>query len=313
MNPKSSISGFIGITGIVVGVLGVIGPIAWDFYKTKLELEVRALDRTILIGPAAKIEGLAVTYKGENLEQLSKTIIVITNTGRTPILEKDVVKPLTVTFDKSTQVLEVRLESAVPPETQASTTYSRERNEAVVSAPLMNPGDSLKLSVLAKTEKIDFEASARIAGLTSVVVEKEGLNGRESRNFPWLVIPVGGFSLLLALASLVGFWQAPRELSVKRKLRQDRFEIPPLANKSQTLIWIESTFYFVTTKERDTFKSFVDTLPDRENFSVVYRAELLRGAQDLVNGMLSNLLMAIGVLSIACLGIWYSVASLLAA
>lgn len=308
MNKKFSLN---VIISVAIGVLGVIGPISWDFYKTKSELEVRALDRAILIGTAAKINGLAINYKGENLEQLSKAIIVVTNTGRTPIVEKDVVKPLTIVFDKYTKVLEVRLESTMPPEVYASTNYFPERNEAIVSAPLMNPGDSLKLSVLAKTERIDFDASARIAGLTSVLVKKEGLNSTAPRSFPWLVIPVGGFSFLLALISLVGFWQAPREFTVRRELRQGRFEIPTLANKEQALIWVESTFYFATSKERETFKALIRTLQDKDNFSATYYNDLLRGAQELVDGMLSNLMMAIGISVVAGVGIWYSVYSLL--
>lgn len=314
MNRESLMSSFsIGVAGLVVGVLGVIGPIAWDFYKTKSELEVRAVDRTILIGRSAKVDGLTIAYKGENLNQLSKTIISVTNTGRTPILEKDVVSPLTIKFDKATQIVDARLEKATPPESQASAVYLRTENSVLISAPLMNPGDALQLSVLAKTEEFNFDASARIAGLSSVTVIKDGLSRQASRGFSWLAIPVGGLSILLTLVSIVGFSQVSPELKSKRLLREDKFKIPFLADKEQTLLWIESAFSFASSDQRAIFKRLVNNLPESENFSIVHQNQLMQGIDNLLYSMLPNLPMSTGLFLIGCVGIWYTFTNLLPA
>lgn len=81
-------SGLVGVTGILVGLLGVVGPIVWEYYKTKSEIKLRVVGTSTIISKPKKLDGLIITYDGEALDQLSKTVFSLINSGRTPILKK---------------------------------------------------------------------------------------------------------------------------------------------------------------------------------------------------------------------------------
>lgn len=298
------------LVGTAIGVLGVVAPVVWDSYKSKLELEVRVADRSTLIGPAAKIDGLTITYKGENLEQLAQTSITITNTGRTPILDRDVVSPLTITFDKAAQVVDARINGTIPADLAAKANYSRDKNEVIVTVPLLNSGDLVKLNVLTKTEKIDFGVQARIAGLNSIVVDKSGLSTSSTRSSRWVAICVGIFSAPLVLISLVGLHQAKRERRAKQALRNDELIIPVLSTKAETILWIDKRFDFASSKERNAAKQRLNQLEDVENFSVAHDVILMDEIRSLLENMMPNFLLAAALISLSGWGFWYSVTNL---
>jgi hypothetical protein len=88
--PKGSL---LALIGIVVSAVGTIALILWDRYKTSSALELRCVSFVTLVERSEQLEKLTITYNGEGLEQISKADFVLINTGRTPIMEKDVVSP----------------------------------------------------------------------------------------------------------------------------------------------------------------------------------------------------------------------------
>jgi hypothetical protein len=88
--PRAGVSVFVGV---VVSVVGIIAPILWHRYRVSSALELRCVSFETLAQRSEQLENLTITYNGENLSQISKADFVLINSGRTPILEKDVVSP----------------------------------------------------------------------------------------------------------------------------------------------------------------------------------------------------------------------------
>jgi hypothetical protein len=90
---KGPNAGLLALITIVVGAVGTIAPILWDRYKVSSALELRCVSFETLVERSDELEKLTITYNGEGLKQISKADFVLINTGRTPIIEKDVVSP----------------------------------------------------------------------------------------------------------------------------------------------------------------------------------------------------------------------------
>jgi len=281
-NSSFNLANTLGVAGLVIGILGVAGPIAWDFYKTRTELEVRVSGYTILIGNNIKLDGLSVQYKGEKLDQLAQATVSLTNIGRTPIVEKDVIQPITIAFTPDTKVVEVRVDSVTPSDLVAHIAFDRANGSATIAAPLLNPGDKINIGVIASSEHFDFSVAARIAGLSSVAVSKELLVAKPKRPISWTVYPVGVFSIFLALVSISLFKDWRKESAMKNAVREGRFEIPRLPNKAAVMTWIESQFSCAMPSERRALKTNIDALTDTPDFVEKNRDHILRAVQGLL-------------------------------
>lgn len=298
-------SSLVGISGILIGILGVIGPIAWDYYKTKSEIEFRVVENSVVIEKPQRLEGLLITYAGEEVQELSKLTINVSNAGRTPILKKDIVQPLTLQFTPESKILETKVESSVPKDLTATIQLDRLKGVVSLDFPLMNPGDHFQIIALAKSVKPEFDVMGRIAGVGAFNIVKDIPQKSSQKSPPWTVYPVGFFSALLLLASIVGFLHAPAELKTKRALRRGKFQVPPLTSSNECLRWIDRHFFFTTSKEREAMKLAISKLPDQQNFTAVHHQAIVREAQLLVENALSNITMALLVLAISLLGFSY--------
>lgn len=297
--------GFASVTGILVGILGVVGPIVWDYYKTKSEIELRVIGKSVIISKPEKMDGLIITYDGEALDELSKTAFSVINSGRTPILKKDIVSPISVKFAKESNIINAKLDGMQPQDLGASLRFNRGDGTIVFEFPLMNPGDRVDFSVLSKTGNVKFDAVGRIAGVSSLTVVKDIPQDKVGKSLPWTVYPVGFFSALLAFASIMGFRQVPTEMRIKTQIKTGTFELPRLKAKEEWMAWINSTFYFTTVNERAPLLLLISELPDADDFATIHREKIMAGIQSLLRSALSNLVMGLIVLAIATAGGWY--------
>lgn len=295
----------VSVLTVVVGVIGVLGPIGWDYYKTTLELELRASKSSEIIAEASKLAGFSISYNGEIVPSLSRMTITLANTGRTPILEKDVVGPVTLNFSKESGVIEAKIESTVPSDIGATVSFDKASGAASIHFPLLNPGDAIRVGILSTGKEIHFDHSARIAGVKSVTYVQELDRPIASEKSRWITVPVGAFSVLMLLVAIYGSSQAVRELGIKRKLRRGKYQIPTLHSKKDFLSWIDKEFSFTTPAERRSLKVLVSSLPDSENFSTVNRDKIQTGISDLIETATPNLVVAAIIFAISALGFYY--------
>lgn len=304
-------SSLLGISGVVVGILGVVGPIGWDYYKTRSELEFRLLESSVVIERPQKLAGLVVTYAGEEVQELSKALIAVTNTGRTPILKKDIVQPLSLRFTPESKLIDARIESSTPRDLGATLSLNRSDGSINLDVPLLNPGDQVHVSALAKSVKPDFDVNGRVVGVGSLTVIKGLPATTVAKATPWTVYPVGFFSLLLLGVSLFALLtHVPAELRAKKALRRKIFQMPALNSKGECLAWIDSHFFFTTSDERRPVKDAIAQLPDVPNFTTVHNQPLMNAVEMLVGNALSNVTVFFIIVAISAVGVWYVAANI---
>lgn len=297
--------GTVSVLTIVIGAIGVLVPIAWDYYKTTASIELRVSKTSEIIAEAGNLAGLSILYNGEVVQSLSKTTFKLVNSGRTPIVEKDVVSPVTIRFQEGVGVIEAKIESSMPKDIGASILFDKAKGVVILRFPLMNPMDAIKVSVLSTSPNLQFTHSARVAGIGSISVVKEEEESIKNEKSRWITIPVGAISVLMILAALVGLSQVRAELRVKRKLRNGSYQLPNLQTRQEFIGWIDREFFFTSNKERRALKTLASTLDDLPDFSVVNKEKIMTGVTELVETAIPNLQMAVMVSAIGGLGIFY--------
>lgn len=292
--------GFISFVTLLVAVLGVIAPIAWDYYNAKKDISLTVVSRSIVISPSAEVDGLKVSYKGTELNTLSKTTFLIENTGSRPLLKSEVVSPIKIEVSKKVKVLDAIIDSQVP----SNLDVNLIRNNGIVEVhfSLLNPSDKVFFSLLTDSNKLDFSASARIAGVSELAV----LDTPPKTLTIWalLWIPVAIFSSLLALASLVGFSQYPQEYRVKRALKNNSFVIPDFSSIEEGKEWVKETFDFMTKSEKESITKHISELDRSGNgFTKETIEQIVRKE---VGQSQNNFTMALIVGGIGLFGLYYS-------
>jgi len=304
-------SSFLGALGLIIGVLGVLGPIGWDYYKTKSEIELQLVDLSPIIEKSKRVEGLQVTYAGVGVDELSKATFRIRNSGRTPILKKDVVSPLYIQFPKDSKVVEARVLESRPKDLDALALLSKADARVTVDFSLLNPGDGIWISILTQSTSVKFDAGARIAGISKLVIAPNAtLVTKSTGRISWTVYPVGIFSLLVAIAAVIGLRDSRREFRVKNAIRGKTFSLPHLKSRDGVQSYINSKFSFTLSKELAPLLKLIDSLPDSDDFTATHHDAILRGIEDLLDRAVQNLPIAIGAFLVSGFGFWYILAQI---
>lgn len=297
---------FAGILTVIVGGLGIIVPIGWDYYKSKVAIDVRVLGKSVVISRPEEIEGLVVSYNGETLNELSKISINVANVGRMPIQEKDVSSPLAVRFSDGTSVIDAAIDDRYPENLEVSMAFNRAEGVVVLNFPLLNPGDSITFSALSKTKNIDFEANARIAGLSRLEVVKVSPQDEAARKTPWYFYFVGVLSVGMILISFVGLSDYRAERKMKRAFRSGELQLPLMDDKADFVRWVDRAFKFTTDAERAALKELVLHLPDSEGFVARHEAAINSQIKVLLDRSVSNLTLAAVCIAIGVIGSYYT-------
>ncbi|KAB7691836.1 hypothetical protein [Plesiomonas shigelloides] len=288
--------GIITFVSLLVAVLGVIAPIAWDYYNAKKDISLTVVSRSIVISPSAEVEGLKVSYKGTELNTLSKTTFLIENTGSRPLLKSEVVSPIKIEVPEKIKVLDAIIDSQEP--NNLDVNLIRKNEVVEVHFSLLNPSDKVFFSLLTDSKKLEFSASARVAGVSELAVFDTPQKTLTIWALLW--IPVAIFSSLLILVSLVGFAQYPKEFRIKRSLKNNNFVIPDLSSIEEVNIWVKNTFDFMTKSEMN---SIVYQLSDFDELDKSIVENIVRKA---IAQSHNNLLMALLVSGIGFFGLYYS-------
>lgn len=200
------------IIGLLSVVLGVLAPVVWDLYKTKSALEVRAISNDTLVESPSEVKGLQISYGKEIIQRLSKSSFEIENTGRSPILAKDVVGKFEINISSSAQILNIVMDEMVPQNLGASAIRSG-ANTIEIVFPLLNPKDKFGFSLLTAGKDVSFDVNARIVGIKKIDVTNSPMQKASQRKpFPFVRHPFGTlFALIAFILSLSMFFEAGRE------------------------------------------------------------------------------------------------------
>lgn len=296
----------IGILGIVVGIMGVGGPIAWDYFKTKTEIEVRVAQLTPIVERKNRVDGLVVTYGGQEVEELSRVLITVRNIGRTSVLKKDIVDPITLSFGAGARILDAKIEQVHPLNLQATLQFDRQKREVIVEFPLLNPGDSVHVLLVGQVDPGKVSPRARIAGVESVTyVEYEPPTLPEPQMSKPALYTVAGFSLLMLFGGAGGIVESRKERRI-RKLAQGEGQLfPALPTRTETKGYLEELLSFTAENERRPVTDLLDSLPETENFANAHRERIEAEVRRLLKYHTPDLPMAIAALLTSGVGLAY--------
>jgi hypothetical protein len=264
------------IAALVLAALGIIVPIGWDQYKNKASIQFRLIGMSTVVSPVSGVEKVQLAYDGRSVANVSKIDIVLSNTGRTPIRQADIVVPPQVQLLDG-DVLDVRLQSVRPLGVEA--TFAADTGARAVSVlfPLLNPGDVVSFSILASTVTPRVRFGGRIAGVPAIAFrdDRTSVPGQR-RSFGWTFYVVGVVSLFVLGLLLTMIWMLGTEHQIQSLWARGVIQIPQVEKASEMLAYIEKGFADDKVQELAPLKGYLRGLPNDRSLTDAERATIAR-------------------------------------
>lgn len=192
---------FIGTIFFAVAI-GALTPYIQGFYDLQAKsLRVNVVDSIGIDPPSAKlVPGLQLTLNGEVINSPVVTVLELANDGAKPVLTGDFEGPIKLTIENEAKLLEARIGGATP---QSLTTGLEFDSKTIQLQPLLlNPKDSIFLTLLTSGEEPKFVAQARIAGVSSIKFERIDNNPKRTKT-GWILFMASAWCYV-ALALVLG-------------------------------------------------------------------------------------------------------------
>jgi hypothetical protein len=276
----------LGISVTVIGIaVGVITPIVWDVYKTSSALEVQMIALDKLVEPSQNVKGLEIRYGGELIPSVSRMTLLIVNTGRNPLREKDFSKPLVLKVPDNARLLEFSIEKTsregmtVQPKVtpgkagmparsdksgkSAAPVKPATPGEVALRFSVLNPKDYVRVSLLTAGHATGLKVVSDVVGVGDVPFVDRTMDFEGGRpKIPGSVVTVGFFSAAALFGALFGGLPALRRGSRARAaLRDDQFAIPAHSERDVYLRYVSTDLDFLPGAELRSLKTYLGALP----------------------------------------------------
>lgn len=254
------------IVGSLIAIVGIAVPIGWDFWKNRTRVELRQLEEATIVQKQDDLRDLTIMYAGEELQNLTRQRFSLANTGRTPIVGEDLVKPPTITFPKGTRILDAKIEAVYPRGLDARATQLDDSPSVQLEFPLLNQGDNIVFSILiADYSGEPFGATARIVGVGSLTVTRaESVPAKAEKTTHWSIYMVGALTAFLLLGAVGAAGDIREEKAFKRSAAAGGSLLPSGCNKELALRLAPARLSWTTTSERKPLMEHLNGLEDRE-------------------------------------------------
>jgi hypothetical protein len=158
----------VGLIGILTGALLALAIYKWS--KRKPGLSYQTNTKSLVTIDGVDNEVLEIKFKGQEVKNLALYSVAIRNTGTAPIRQEDWSKPLTLSFNKKTSILESRVSETHPPELQVyfSIFPSDEKTNVEFMPLLLNKGDAFLFEALI-SDNDEPEIRARIVDIEKLI------------------------------------------------------------------------------------------------------------------------------------------------
>jgi hypothetical protein len=284
---------------------GIVAPIAWDWWNTSSALTLTYVQETVLVEKKANVDELEISYKGHRVENLSKVVFRLENTGRLPIVETDLIDPPVLTLIDGV-VLKTDIEDTTPPNLQP--TIEIVDNTVRLSFRLLNANDSITFSVLTDSIRPNYSANARIKNVSGINVVRGEDRISLTKDIGWTVYVVGVFSLIFVAVGIGLFAEVPKEKEQLHSLREGKSPIQ--AGISIEIIdeYIKSDLDFLSGERKETVNNAIPNGTDTLDETQV--AKLISIIERQINKE-PSFSSAVIVSVIAAIGIWYIIDNVL--
>ena len=259
---RESLARRVGTTtliGLLLAAVGVLIPIAWDYYRSRIQLELQHLATSILVQPSANIKGLQISFESRVIPNLSQLEFVLLNTGSRPIRGEDLVSKPTLRFVDGVVPLDVSTQSVTPDNLQHTLKIDSADRSVTLDFPLMNPEDRIRFTVLATGLAPDFTAAARIVGLNRLEVrDRRGAAEGDTRDLDWTMYALAVVSAFLLLISLLGIYATGKEKELARLAGRGLLVLPLGKTGVEYRLYITELYSALKEPELSRVMSYLD-------------------------------------------------------
>lgn len=299
MNKTSGIS--LTIVGLLIGALSVITPILWDWWNKRSEITIEIKQSFTVLQKEKSIQKLEISYGNKPITSLNKTILVLKNTGRTPITKDDVISPANIRF-KDANLLEVTLTKQSPPNINANISYDNQN--ITLNFLLLNPDDELELSILTAEGSPNFVADARIKNINQIAVMDLNRQNKIKWNVGIGPYFAGIFGLMFIFTGIFVFIESfPKKISAKALLTYKAGPLVAAVNIKDVENYLATSLNFLSDKNKtpiiDVLKTIKEpiSLNDKEQIIEV----ILRSINEEELGVIALIAFVLGGV-----GVWYA-------
>jgi hypothetical protein len=255
------------LLGLVIAAVGVVSPIVWDRYKSSSAIELRQLSSSVIVSDARGIEKLQFIYDGQPVRSVGKLDFALRNSGRSVIRAVDVVSAPTIAFING-RILDVRVTGLAPSGLQASWVLDEGKTRVEFRLPLMNPDDTLNVTLLVSPADAPISASARIAGVRDLVfVPAETAATSVAARVPWTFWVVASFTAGCLLLGMTAMFALGKESEIDALAKQGAFTVPAAGTVRHYRQFLDETVPEKKT-ELKSVKDWLSTLPDDSELRV---------------------------------------------
>lgn len=158
---------------LAVATIGIITPIwLWKFDLDSRSLKLRVISQASLVsGLPESVDGLQISIDGTTLDQPSISVVEVLNDGSKPVPASDYEGPIELTLGSRSKLVRVQVTETLPPDIKPK--FTTDESRMLISPMLLNPGDTIRFSILSAQAQPDFAIRARIAGVNEVNIENK--------------------------------------------------------------------------------------------------------------------------------------------
>jgi hypothetical protein len=276
---------------IIIGIFGIISPILWDWYNSSYGLTLTHIQTTKLIEKKSSISELEVFYKKIKINNLTKTVFKLENTGRNSIIKNDIVDDITIIFPNS-KILNASIDSTIP--NNMNTSILMDKDSVKLSFQLLNSKDIIQFSILTDSVKTNFISNARIKNIKELELLTPENQIIIKQDISWVGYIIIFFTALFSLTTIIGIFEIPK---VKKELKKYKETI---IHKNFSLMsalkYIDDNLSFLTESKKNKLKDMINDNSSQEKILQEIETEIKNNNE--VEGTIFSIVLVIA-------GIWY--------
>ncbi len=205
----------ISLTGLLVGLISIVAALL--IYRASRVGGRLAYQRHCAVRISSTLREVSgdveIRFRGRRVPHLTKTLLVIWNSGKATIRGRDIVSddPVQFAFPNGSEILHARLLKATRPHIKFEVTRRADVNNAVTcSFDYLDPRDGAAIEILHTSVERYPLASGTIRGVPTGICDagrvlQMGLHGRSLIRFYWFPIVLAWLGLLLVMGSMMTY------------------------------------------------------------------------------------------------------------
>lgn len=192
------------LAGIVLSVLGLATPVLIWYAESKPHSIKATLVSVTALQPQSvdSTLGLKVVVGDVELKDPYLAVLELRSDGSKPIEPEQFKAPLDIRISDGARIVRANVTSTIPADLGAEVVTDAQT--AKLAPLLLNPGDSVTMSIVTAGKEPQFAIRSRIAGISSVAIVSHAANKKSVRTYIGLTLGTLGFSVyLIAVMGLI--------------------------------------------------------------------------------------------------------------